>query len=201
MAVDDLFETTWGWSASGNPLVNVVHFRQTIYDGSSNLPALCVILLQAIELVMISDWKPIGSTAVSLISLECFVVNDPTSAGTEPTSVTGDITGELLPLRSAAVAKKSTNFRGRSFRGRMFLPPMVEANQNGGVIVGARRVELDDWLEEIRIVDDGAGNTFRMTIFSPTLSDPPMDIFVDTPVTTIIVQLNLGSIRKRQDVS
>jgi hypothetical protein len=201
MAVGDIFETVWRWTVGGESLVNVVHYRNTVYDGSSNGPALCVKVLQAIETVMISDWKPIGSVNVTLVGLDAFIVNEPTSSGTEPASVSGDVVGELAPLRSSPVAKKSSALRGRSYRGRMFTPPIPELHQAGGVIVGINRTNLDDWLEEIRIVDDGAGNTFRMTIYSPTLSNPATPLFVDTVVQTIIVQLNLGSIRKRQDVS
>lgn len=201
MAVGDIFETTWRWDANTENMVNVVHYRQTVYDGSTNNPALCVALLQAIEAVVIADWKPTGSANVTLEGLDCFVVNDPTSEGTEAASVAGDVAGELVPLRSSPVAKKNTILRGRSFRGRMFLPPITETQQSGGVIVGSHRTALDDFLEEVRLVDDGAGNTFRMTVYSPTLSDPAMDVFVDTAIASLTVQVNLGSIRRRQSVS
>lgn len=201
MAVDDIFESTWRWDANSENLVNVVHYRQTVYDGSTNNPALCVLLLQAVEAIMISHWKPTGSTAVTLEGLDCFVVTDPTSEGTEPASVTGDAIGDLVPIRSAPVGKKNTVLRGRSFSGRLFLPPITEAQQAGGVIVGAHRAILDTLLENLRILTDGAGNTWRMTVYSPTLSNPPTDVFVDTVCQSIIVQVNLGSIRRRQEVS
>lgn len=201
MAVNDIFEAKMGWTAAGLNLVNIVHWRQNVYDGSSSRAALCVAMLGEIETEVIADWKPIGSDQVTLDTLEAFVLQEPTAFGVEPVAVTGDVTTDLIPVRSAPVATKTTLFRGRSYRGRMFLPPLTETQQDAGGIVAATRTSLDTWLNNMRNLNDGAGNTWKMCVYSPTLSTLPGGPFVSNDVSVVTTNLVMGSIRKRQKVN
>ena len=201
MAVNDIFEATLSWSIVGNTIVNVMHWRQNVYDGSSSRPALCVLMLKEIETETLANWEPTGSDQVSLIKLEAYVVNSPTDFGAEPVNFNGALTGDVMPVRSNPVMRKLTLLRGRSYRGRMFLPPIREADQDAGTIVGAHRTALENWVDLLRNLNDGAGNTWKMCVFSPTLSTFPGGPFISTDVSSVQADLVLGGIRKRQSPS
>jgi hypothetical protein len=201
MAVNDIFEQTWGWTIGTDDANNVVHFRQTQYDGVSSRPALCAILNTLVEAGIAADLLTQLSAGISLDTLDCFVVNSDTDFAASAPALNGSLLGEIVPHRSAPVVTKTTGLRGRSFRGRMFLPSPIEGQQNGGVMTGAHVANLQTFVDNLRIVDDGAGNFFRMTVYSPTLSDPGMSVFIDNLINVLIVRPVLGSLRGRQDVS
>lgn len=200
MPVNDIFQSSINWDIAGEPAANVVHFRQSEYDGLTSRPALCVILLGLISDSINTFFMPDLGDVITLPTLDCFVVNDPLSEGATSPALTGGDIGDIVSRRTAVVVKKLTGLRGRSFRGRMFLPPPTEGRQANGEITPTYQGIIETWLTDFVQLDDGAGNVFRFTVFSPTLSTFPAGPFIDNPVSNLIVHLTLGSIRGRQDV-
>lgn len=201
MAVNDIFQCSINWIIAGNPAANVLHFRQNSYDGLTSRPALCVILLDMMSDSINTFYRPDLATVITLPTQDCFVINDPISSGTNTPGLTGGDASELISRRSAVVVKKLSGLRGRSFNGRFFLPAPTEGQQSGGVITGALQTVISTWLADFAQLDDGSGNVFRLTVFSPTLSTFPSGPFIDNTVLTMVVQTTLGSIRGRQKVS
>ena len=83
----------------------------------------------------------------------------------------------------------------------MFLPAPTETRQTNGVISTDFQGILETWLADFAQLDDGSGNVFRFTVFSPTLSTFPSGPFIDNTITTMVVNRTMGSIRGRQEVS
>lgn len=79
---------------------------------------------------------------------------------------------EPLPSDIAAVVTKRSDFPGRSGRGRIYHPNLVEAQQAGGVLIqSSAEVIVDGWTAfAVAMQEDGAQNTWGMVIFSPKLA-------------------------------
>ncbi len=200
MAVNDIFQCSINWVLAGNPAANVVHFRQTSWDGGTSRSDLCVILLGLIATSISTFYVPDLSNAVTLPTMDCFVINDPLSAGTTAPGLVGSDISEMLSRRSSVVVKKLTGLRGRSFRGRMFLPPPTETRQQNGEINAAFQAIIEAWMVDFAALTDGASNIFRFSVFSPTLSTFPAGPFIDNIINAVVVHTTLGSIRGRQEV-
>src|SRR4029453_13582565 len=59
------------------------------------------------------------------------------------TAVSGADTGDPLPPQCASVFSLRTGLKGRSYRGRFFLPATSETNQANGAVIGAYTTKLN----------------------------------------------------------
>jgi len=200
MAVNDIFSLTFNWGLGPEPAANVYHYRQTVDVSGNPRSTLCNNLITLAVASAQTFLTPNLASLIILQTVDCFVVNDDTAFATQSPAIPGDLTGEVVSKRSAPVAKLSTSLRGRSFQGRKFFPPPLETQQANGTLIASHVTDLQTYLDDTRILIDGSGDTFRLTIFSPTMSILPDGPFIDNLVTTSQVRQILGSIRGRQDV-
>jgi len=202
MAVNDIFAMSMVYDVVGGSgeFVNVLHFRQTAYDGLSSQSAIGISFSGLVDLIAQAHYLPTLSTSITLDRIDWFIVNSPLVGGSSASGVAGAIATELLPLRSAPVVKKITELRGRSYRGRIFLMPELESNCAGGVLTPARIGFLQPYVDALLSISDGAGNTLQSTVYSPTLSTPPTS-YLDNIVQSHQIQAVMGSIRGRQEVN
>jgi len=200
MALNDVYQLTMKWDVDGAPMNNVVHYTQTNDNGALTDAETVDLLSQLVSDDVVSDYLPNAPLTLDWNGVDGFIVNKPTVAGGFATNVVGTTLAQLLPLRSSVVVTKVTALRGRSYRGRFFLPPPGEDVQEKGVITAAYQALIVVFMDIVRSVTDGAGNSFRMVVYSPTLSPFPETALVATNVDSFIVRSVLGSQRGRQKV-
>lgn len=201
MAIDDIFQCTLKFSSGGQQILNILHYVQTVDDGSLTDQEQADDICELISDVVIADYLPKAGTAISWDGCECFILNKPTVAGQFNINSPGILIEDLAPLRVSAVAKKGTDVRGRNFRGRMYLPPCTEAQQSGGVLDATYITDMVLYLDNLKDVQNPPVNDFKMEVYSPTLSDPSMSVFITTRVKTFSINPNTGSQRGRQNVA
>lgn len=136
----------------------------------------------------------------TLVRLDWFNVSNPIFGGTRAVNLAGSQTGDNVALRSAPVIKKLTGMRGRSFRGRNFYMAPPEASQTDGQISLAYQSALQALVDSILDLRFGIinQNVYRMTVFSPTLTEQAGGVVVDNLVVNQVVTRTMGSQRGRQ---
>lgn len=131
--IDDVYRVALNWldSSTGTTATNVMHFRKP----SSNPAAVWSIVDAHLTAAM---WGTVGGTAA--IKTAVITPLDGSSASLPVILASGDPhqghggAGEVLP-NVAAVVKLLTAKRGRSYRGRQYLPFTIEAAVADGRIV------------------------------------------------------------------
>lgn len=189
MAQGDRFRLAVESILLGQQVVNVFHYEQVV-------PVLNLTMTDLAE-----NWETnvlplylglsVTGFAVNTIRIRDF--NTPQAGIDYPTSGNGTQGGEAVPIQSAPIITWRTDFIGRSRRGRSYLPPPSEGNQNGGGIVAAQRTAMTDFADAAIMLLDGTGlvDYWQMVIYSRTL-----DSF--TPVTDYTVRESIGTIRGRR---
>jgi len=203
MALDDVFEcaVTYAQPGADGELVNVLHYRQTTYDGVSSITAMGDLVSAQIIAGLDGNYMTSASDTLTLERVDWFAVTDPTFGGSVVSGTVGIIVSEALSIRSAPVIKKITAQRGRKFQGRWFMPTVTEDQQTRGIMNATIIGVLEGLAATLRVVNDGPeDNIFQMTVYSRKLSTPPA-IVVDTLVTGFVVNPVLGSVRGRQKVT
>jgi len=203
MAINDVFElgVTWQVPGSEGEIVNVIHYRQTAYDGVSSDTAMGNAVSQLVIDGFVADLMQNMSAILVLDRIDWFVVNNPIFGGVVLSGAVGGEVADIVSLRSTPVIKKITELRGRSFQGRIFLPPVTENFQTRGIINSTLIAAIQATFDNLRILTDGGGlNDFTMTVFSRTLSTLP-SILIDNLVQTFVVNPVMGSLRGRQEVT
>lgn len=203
MAVNDVYQIA---AVFNNPnadgdIVNVYHYRQTSYDGVSSEVAMLISCMNFLEQELAANYMPLVATDFTFARLVGFIVNNPIYGSTLSSGTAGSAAGEYLPIRTAPVATKNTSLRGRSYRGRLYLLPPMEADQNGGGWITSAKAAVQGVLDNLlELVDVVQGNTFKMTVYSAELSTPP-SLIIDNVVTSITLKQVFGSVRGRQRVT
>jgi hypothetical protein len=99
----------------------------------------------------------------------------------------GDSPGDAIP-QMAAIIKLVTSKRGRSYRGRVFIPWVTESNQTAGKIAGAAVTSLQSaWTT---FVSDMDGDSCQLVIASYALATAE-------DVTAILAESFSGTQRRR----
>jgi hypothetical protein len=205
MAVNDVFRMAVSFNVPNatGPVVITHYFRQTaqiaVLTGNA--------LMEDVSNAWTSDARPeLLATQSSLITLTGVSIRGITNNmfGFDLSmALLGSRTppGEsLVSPRSAPVVSIRTGLIGRSFRGRNFLPPPNETDQDSGFLSTTVRDLIDDYYDALRvIISPGSSNEYSHTVYSPTLSEGgPV---VDNLVESVLVRFSMGTIRGRMIVS
>lgn len=154
--------------ATPQTTVNILHYRRTAFPAdfnAANFINACQAKFEAELLAAVSEhW--------TLENYHARVLNDVTDAGsTETLSSPGLVAGQCLPAHNCQLITKQTALRGRSYRGRIFIPTVPESGCDGNTLtagqlalLAALAAKLDD------TITDGDLNVFVPFLFSPTLS-------------------------------
>lgn len=191
MAIGDIFRLSMeGIGPNAQEVVNVFHFRQATSTGSDTGEELCV----AFE----EDIVPLYATLISddclITKLEARNVTQPLFGFDYPISpqVPGDLSGETLPSMVAAVVSWRTGLIGRSRRGRSYVWPTTEAQQNLTQWIPTYITLLETWaIAMSNITDSGSGATYIHCVWSTVLA-------TDFTVTSAIVDPIAGTQRRRR---
>jgi len=144
-------------------------------------------------------------TNAAIVNPAYFGVTKPTIGAFLPTTVPLPTQGSgttLGSVRLAAVVSKHTGLRGRSYRGRSYVPGINETAVSQGRIVTDARTYLEQLFDGLRVVNEGglASPEFQMTVYSATLSKD-QSVPVHTPVRSFTVRSIAGSQRRRSRVT
>lgn len=174
----------WADAATGQTAVNVMHFNKS----ASNANA----VVAAIDAAPNGDmFESIPNTAAALT---CDVTPLDGSTGTTSHTLVNyhgsGASGEISPATAVEI-KLTTGLRGRSYRGRVFLPLTREgAIANGFVVSGVLSAGngADGWQDW---VDDLAAASCNLVVASYKLA-------VDNAVVTAVMQSAVRTQRRRQ---
>jgi hypothetical protein len=105
---------------------------------------------------------------------------------------------DIVPLQSAPLISWRTGLAGRAHRGRTFLPPIPEGNQDAGNLDTSYKNLMGSFAAVARLINDGVADVWQLCIFSTELDGEPRVPPVGTPVTSWIIRDNMGSQRRRR---
>lgn len=169
MAIGDIFRlAVEGLGPNAQQVVSVYHYRQVTALGQDTGSDLCD--------AWVEDVLP---SFVATIADDCLVTRLEARNVNQPTlgfdrlltpAVPGTLVGEVLPSMSAAVIGFRTGFIGKSFRGRVYVWPTTEAQQNLTQWVPGYLAVLETFaanLDDITLLATGAN--YRQVVYSKKL--------------------------------
>lgn len=175
-------------------MVNVLHYILTDEQTPLDEDLFCLEVAELVGAVYVAGYSPSGTNETELDRVDCFNVDQPTFANTAVVNQAGTVTDPSGSIRAAPVISKKTGLRGRSFRGRMFLPYPTESQTTEGQLEAAFQTNMQSFADDLIIVTDGTtANQYKLAVRSEFLS-------VSTLVTSMIVRSDMGSIRGRKQV-
>jgi hypothetical protein len=174
----------WKESGTGQTAENVIH----VYGAGTTALGMADVVASA--------WQPgQGEAAVETAAIVSFTVTplDGISASyTKPVTggtYSGNVSGDWVP-QVAAVVSLRTAKRGRSYRGRVYIPFIGEAQiSNGSLSSGYVADLLDAWTAFQTALET---SDFYLAVASYKLAEA-------TRVTNVIVEAAMGTQRRRQE--
>ena len=186
-------------TADGDMIFNT-HYRVTgVVTDTNNAVEGAEVAQEAGDVIAASYMSQL-SDVVSYVETRYIGVSDPLVGGSIPRASVGNTTSEPVSWRSCPVVALKTGLRGRSYNGRIFLIAPPESQQNGGVLIAGQLTALQGVMASLlSLTGTVSGNTYDMTIYSPTLSGPTGPI-LDNIVANAVVRSVMGTQRSRQEV-
>lgn len=170
-----VFRTVLHWSGpGGQSAINVMHI-----DGGSVPSAAVMAALDAH--VTSAMWAftsgTFSVTQVSITPLDGITATSTFTPAT-PANWTGGISGDVIPA-TAALVKFTTSRRGRSFRGRLYMPGVTEAVQNGGVLDPSNRTTAQAAWATFTTTMSGSGFPIVVASYKMATSNVLFNVLVE----------------------
>lgn len=184
MIGDNWVVTVQGKFANQDDIVNVFHYQETIGDATDATE-----IAEGWETSVLPNYLALLQNQYAVDMLRVRKLDDPSIGVDYDLSGSGARTGEACPPQTTALIKWRTAKFGKSYRGRSYLSPISETDQNGGGIT----TTLETALEAFAGVAQGftAGASFlTLQVYSRTLNEV-------TPVTTFLVDGFMKTQRRR----
>jgi len=201
MAVNDIFHATvvWEYISTGQEITTNLHYRQTVFGSFLSDSAQCENMATLLfNVVKTGYMDTVANSAFRLMRIESYIVNKPTFFGVSTNSpATGAWVAEMTPFQTAPMLHKTTGLRGASYRGRNYLLPVSEDQQDAGQIASAVLTAVNTFANNLLVYTTPAGDEYSLTIYSPTKSDPATGVFLDNIVTDIVTRSFVKSQRRR----
>lgn len=193
MSVGDTYEIALRWEQLDGTLalMNVWHFRQ---ESAIVQPTASRDLNTAVRQGAIPTLLPVVPNAFRTQTANIFNIDNPTEGEVVTGAfLTGTATGDVIPMQTGPLVHWLTGFRGRSYRGRSFLPPTVEASvlSQGVIEPTALTIYADFAADLINIPATGTHGEWQLMVYSPTLN-------IKTVVTSFEVRGTVATLNRRQ---
>jgi hypothetical protein len=197
MAIGDVYRlAVVGIGSAGQELINVYHYEKTA-GGDDDAG---VLLIDAWVANLSVDYAGLISNLCAIIGFEVRNLDQP-EFGTDytlPEAVQGSQPGEMLPPQTSAVISWRTGFIGRRRRGRTYVWPAGEANQNAGQWNGPYLTLLAAFGAEAIDISDAGLNVWRMVIYSKPVDPPGVPPILVTPVSSVVIPTFTATQRRRR---
>lgn len=180
--IANTYRVAFNWTNTANGLVatNVMHFSK-----SSGNPADLALKLNthATNTMWESETTSASVTQIVITPLDGSSVSFPYTPAT-PANWTGHGgSGDFIP-QDSAILKLLTAKRGRSYRGRVYLPWLAEGQASNGQILGSLKTTLNTaW---VAFVANMLGDNWQLCVASYTnaTSEPVLAIAAETYTAT-----------------
>jgi hypothetical protein len=182
--IPNCYRVAFVWSGYSSSAINVMHFVKPASSSS------------AVASIILTDWQagmltPVGNSA-SIDTLHITPLDGTTASSDYATGSSGKWvgtqSGDVIPAQ-AAVVKLSTPLRGRSRRGRVFLPWIAEVSSTVGVMsTGLTTTTETAWNAFLTALNASA---LTWSVASYKLSS-------SYAITGVTVEAALGTQRRRQ---
>lgn len=136
--IANVFRCALNWTAGSQTAVNVIH----IFVDPTGTQAPSEVFEALDDFVTQAMWTPVSSSA-GVASVDITPLDGVTATASFSTAGAARWTGSEggdIQVAPAAIVKMQTALRGRSHRGRIFLPFLGEGATSGGQLVGGRDV-------------------------------------------------------------
>lgn len=193
MAVNSIYKLALeGRGPQDQELVNTLYYKAltgTVFDTQAED------LIQAFmnETALPESFTNLFHSSCSFTGISVRGITDPTEGADDlfDTPIPGQNTGQCLPPFTSCVVTFTTGKIGRSYRGRNFIWPTSEANQDAGFLISGYIDAVSDYADDIRSIGDGiVAAVYQQVVWSPTLG-------VATPVTGATPRAALHVQRRR----
>lgn len=187
--IPDGFRVALNWSNSGGGYaVNVMHFVTLGLDKTATQ-----VWTNLNDKISANLWEYIGTTlsvaTVDITPLDGLSATETFATGT-PAKWTGKVNGDVIP-QMAGVIKLTTPFRGRSARGRLYLPGICESQQNNGTLLNTSVATAQTaWTAFVAAVEADATTPMAMVVASYKNASA-------AAVTGVTVESKAGTQRRR----
>jgi len=183
------------WSVGSKTITNVLHVQS---QDEPDPTELATIAAEVISWWDAGGAKAAFSTGVSLTAVEATSTNvEPPIQVVDVTSLpmAGTLNSPPLPNNVAVVASLRTNNIGRSYRGRMYLPPPGENQVDGNELTAGAQATLLAVVEGL--IDQLAVINVSLVVLSCVQDGVEISPGVATQVMNVIVNRGVDTQRRR----
>lgn len=203
MAVNQVYKATVVFNAAeadGEMMFNLHYRTSTVLSAVSNSAEAIEIGKEIVSWVEDNYLDQLGDD-VTFERVDVIGISDPLVGITEDGTGSGAVAGDSAAWRSAPVAAIKTGLRGRSYNGRAFLIAPPESMQDGGVLTGTYRTNVDIELAKLlELTGSPSGNSYKLTVYSKTLSDASGTV-LDNVASSFKIRRTMGTQKSRQSVA
>ena len=192
-AVADTVSVVYEYTYHGIPVANVLHY----YDNLEVLEDARIDALANVSMTLFqAALQPYLSSDLTLVRI--VATNEDVEAGYQHVELpvtSGQCTnGAGLPGNVAMVLSLRTAYRGRSHRGRIYLPGIPEASVVGNQFLSGFTSYINLWAQALM----NPGNIgFSLAVASRVHNSLPRVVGFSTPVTSITFDSKVDSQRRR----
>lgn len=203
MAIDDVYKCSWIFTAPGadDEMVVTAHYRTIDVVNPISGSDEAFEIAQEARIDTENLYRSLITTNVTFVRTDVIGITDPLVTSTSASGLAGTAIGDTMAFRNAPVVKLLSGLRGRNYNGRQFWMAPPESAQNSGVLTVQYQGDIESFVNSLVVFNNvPSGNTYRMTVYSRTLS-ALQGVIVDSIVTQVVVNSVLGSQRSRQRVN
>lgn len=203
MAIGDVYRIAYTGTWNGQQVVNVFHFKmksnaEPVSTAATYLTTALYSLYKSVAQTTCT-WNLVQGRKLS-VPLEGIDYN-------LPTPQTGSSALTTQGMTHAVVVSLRTQYAGRRYRGRLYLPGLTSAYQINGQVVTATRNTIQTYFDDMvaAVGSSGSNADLQWGVFSRVIGEvkgstgvvTAYNLSGFTPITSTIVRTNLGSMRTR----
>jgi len=196
IAVPDVAQVEMVYNWNGQKVQNVLHY----YFPTGYNAALLNNLAVAVKDKWIAQLKAEMATQISLIEVKAIDLSDingPTATISSGLPSAGTKAGTTMPNNVTCVITKRTALRGRSFRGRIYMPGLIFQQTNlNDLAAGVGATLVTKW-STFMTVTDALANDHVLGVISRYTNNAPRATGIFTLVTHMTTGGVLDSLRRR----
>lgn len=191
MAIGQTYRLSVVGSALDQTIVNTFHFLQTGTPGGGRTPAQDILFRWTTAPPNSPNNRYAQCLPTGYLGRELVVLNvsDPLDNASQQNAISGlRGTGQILPPQCCGLLSLQTVGRGRSYRGRAYIGPVLENDQDGGTITTSYSQALETFVNAVNV-------SFNSTPWAWVVHSRKLG--TSQPVTQIHIRLFIATQRRR----